>query len=783
MLDRNKDKYFEEPDGLLLPLERKYEFKDLLGSGGSGKVYLVKHVQLGKELALKILDYYSISDYFKGNVNEGFSIKKERFITEAKILNKIKHPNVVEIDDIDVILKQTIPKHDKNDNITRKKNGQDKNIYIPFLTMKYIKGTNLKEIIKTGPLSLDLAISISNDILSALKAIHDQGIIHRDIKPANIILDEKSKKAILVDFGIAKDISINIQLTATGEAVGTPYYMSPEQINCKTLNNQTDIYSFGVVLFEMLSGKHPSYHNFKSIPDIRESRPDLPQGIQIIIEKAMAKDLQDRYETAAAFLADLNNIKKVNANANIADSPILIETPLTPAIVDETEEETIPASPRRSISPAVISIISAVLIIIIVIGLWLIFKPAGPDKHYRELIDSANRCIEKSDYKGAESYLKKALKIKETPEYRWLLETVDKKQEDKEKTNRQALQIARMKANFNKLQAALKGSASLDRKKEQCRAFLEKHKEIPSNAETTGMISEIQQSLADLEAAMQKAKQEKETPEVNQQAGQNETKKFENERNGTPVYDYIKDSMDIKKYLEFKDRYPESIHLPDLKNRLKAADQVLPPEEYWGKPIKKNQKGYYELLFGPGQNGHLMIYIPGKNYWIDKYEVSNLQFRNFLKAVNRKSSNPIGGDEYPAVVEYEEAENYCREYGFRLPTETEWEYASSAGKKIDYSWGNESPDANGIYRANFDSFDDGYKDTAPVKSFEKFSSPFGVVNMAGNVWEWIQGKKLKGGSYFSEIGDLKIEKSISNKSASSTGFPCGFRCLKMEYGD
>jgi serine/threonine protein kinase len=760
-----------------------YKILENLGQGGYSKIYKIYHRVFEEARVLKIMDsQFLLQRLEKKNFQERKRLYDEivqRFLREAKIYYQIDHPNIVKIHEIDVVI---------NEN----------NFSVPFFIMPYIRGVSLDVLIKQKiRLDMDTAIKISRDILSSLQEIHSVKIIHRDIKPGNIIIDKLTDRAILIDFGLAKileeanqepersmigqisekDKIIQSRLTASDQSMGTPSYMSPEQYSgMKYLGPETDIYSFGVVMFEMLSGQVPLMHENlqQPVPDIGEFNPSVPKGVRDIISKAMAKKPGDRYKTVRELLNELDKIIKETEPIKYPVIHRLQEIPIKPA-QDEKEVATkVKGYPRKSISPAVISIISAVLIIIIVIGLWLIFKPAGPGKHYRELIDSANRCIEKSDYKGAESHLKQALKIKETPEYRWLLETVENKQREKEN-------IAKMKEDFNKLQAALKGSASLDRKKEQCRAFLEKHKEIPSNAETDGMISEIQQSLADLEAAMQKAKQEKETPEVNQQAGQNETKKLENERNGTPVYDYIKDSMDIKKYLEFKDRYPKSIHLPDLKNRLKAADQVLPPEDYWEKPIKKKQTGYYEYQFGPEQNGHLMIYIPGKNYWIDKYEVSNLQFRNFLKALSRKSSTPIGDDGNPAVVEYEEAENYCRKYGFRLPTETEWEYAANAGKNIDYPWGNESPDENSIYRANFNSFDgnvekDEYNLFAPVKSFENFSSPFGIVSMAGNVEEWVQGKIFKGGGIFSKAGDLEIKKSTAGKSGTKKGF----RCLKNE---
>ncbi|UCG22401.1 MAG: hypothetical protein JSU80_07450, partial [Deltaproteobacteria bacterium] len=101
-------------------------------------------------------------------------------------------------------------------------------------------------------------------------------------------------------------------------------------------------------------------------------------------------------------------------------------------------------------------------------------------------------------------------------------------------------------------------------------------------------------------------------------------------RNGTTVYNTIKEELDLNKYLEFKKSYPHSTYLSHLKERLKASDRTLPPEKYWSQPVQKNSKRFYELKFGSEHNGHLMIYIPGKRIWIDKYEVSWGQFRKFL---------------------------------------------------------------------------------------------------------------------------------------------------------
>jgi serine/threonine-protein kinase len=371
------DTYLRE-GGPLVPLERKYNFIKRLGMGSFGRVFLVEHKHLKKEFALKILDYNYILQNLKrsgeDNIAAEFLNIKKRFIKEAVFLNDIKHPNIVEIDDLDVIP------------VKIKEIGKE--IEVPFLTMKYIKGTTLKEKIKKGPLSIELALKIAGDILSALKAIHDKkNIVHRDIKPGNIIIEEDTGKAVLVDFGIAKDI--NMQLTTTGISLGTPKYMASELFDSKgKLSHLSDIYSFGVVLFEMLTGKAPfdapdiSYkHMVAHVPDASESNPQLPQEIDGIIKKAMAKKPKDRYGNAEEFLNALMELKK---KYNIKDIPGI------------RKKEKI-----KKKFPVYISVLAITLFIII--AAWLIFKPDGTNNRYRELINSANQSILESDYEQAQN--------------------------------------------------------------------------------------------------------------------------------------------------------------------------------------------------------------------------------------------------------------------------------------------------------------------------------------------------------------------------------------------
>ncbi|MCP5045906.1 MAG: formylglycine-generating enzyme family protein, partial [bacterium] len=275
--------------------------------------------------------------------------------------------------------------------------------------------------------------------------------------------------------------------------------------------------------------------------------------------------------------------------------------------------------------------------------------------------------------------------------------------------------------------------------------------------------------------------------EINRLSQTIETKKQEDEKqNGTAEFQRIEDTPTLAVFLDFKAKYPRSRYLEDLKDRIKKAEPNLPPEKYWGTAIFKNRKGYYESSFGDVHNLHRMVYLPARNLWIDKYEVSNGQFRRYLKSRGRawpndeKSRFLNDGNEYPVVVRIGDAEKYCKAYGLRLPSQNEWEYAAGKGA-FNYPWGNDEPNTGGKWRANFDSLgdsgeQDGFEGTAPVVSFEVFSSPFDLVNMSGNVWEWVQGGLLKGGSFLSDETDL----TVTNRRGGREKDKEGFRCIKEE---
>jgi serine/threonine protein kinase len=270
-----------------------YEYIKFLGKGATSRVYLVYQKHLKQHRALKIMDYDYVHLLMETENDTDSTVelneRRKRFINEANAYKKIKHPNVAEIYDIRQV------------EIQRGR----VIIEIPYIIMEYVEGVPLSQLLKNQkPLNWETAAAISVYILDALKAIHQKDIIHRDIKPSNIMIEKGTNKATIIDFGLAKDILEGTHMTSAGLAMGTFLYMSPEQFaDSSKVGPGTDIYSFGVILYEMLTGKPPYMggakelmhkHIYGEIPDIRKVDKDLPGVMDTLIKKAMAKKERNR---------------------------------------------------------------------------------------------------------------------------------------------------------------------------------------------------------------------------------------------------------------------------------------------------------------------------------------------------------------------------------------------------------------------------------------------------------------------------------------------------------
>jgi serine/threonine-protein kinase len=262
----------------------RYEIREELGQGGMATVYRAYDPMFEREVALKILKRESLNDIQV----------RERFERETKIIARLEHAAIVPVYDV----------------------GRDRDQL--FYVMRYMTGGSLVERIQSGTLSLAEIGHILQRLAAALDYAHSKGIIHRDLKPGNILFDEY-ENAYISDFGIAKFTQGTARLTSSG-IIGTPTHMSPEQAKGDSVDARSDIYSLGVILFEMLSGKTPfeattplgmAYkHATEPAPHIREINPNLPAGVEPILEKVLAKERDKRYASAAeladAFISTLS---------------------------------------------------------------------------------------------------------------------------------------------------------------------------------------------------------------------------------------------------------------------------------------------------------------------------------------------------------------------------------------------------------------------------------------------------------------------------------------------
>ncbi len=259
-------------DDLTGQLIKGYELKEKIGAGSFGAVYRAVQTLVKREVAVKIVlpQYANHPDFIR------------RFEAEAQLVARLEHPYITPLYDY-----------------WREPNSA-------FLVMRLFRGGSLREVIIEKPLSLEEASHVLDQIASALAIAHQNGVIHRDLKPANILRDEQGNN-YLADFGIAKDLGTSTDMAATiaGSVVGSPAYLSPEQVKAEDVTPQSDIYSLGIVLYEMLTGEKPFANAGLSallikqvnepLPDIRNLKPEVPEAVEMIIQQATAKDPSARF--------------------------------------------------------------------------------------------------------------------------------------------------------------------------------------------------------------------------------------------------------------------------------------------------------------------------------------------------------------------------------------------------------------------------------------------------------------------------------------------------------
>ena len=355
-----------------MPAENsRYEIRGLIGKGGMAEVYRAYDPRFQREVAVKMLP----ADFLRD------SQFRKRFEQEAMVIARLEHPAIVPVYDFG----------DENGNL--------------FLVMRLMQGGSLQDRVDGNPVAVPETARLLNRLAPALDAVHSKGIVHRDLKPGNILFDEWDEP-YLTDFGIVKIMEDSEPaMTKTGGILGTPAYMSPEQVQGEKLDGRSDIYALGVILYELLTGAQPYHggtafslalkHLSDPVPRILEANQDLPPSMQVIVDHSLAKDREERYPTAQALAAELDALARADDQelgavpvvgtgliSVEADQPAqgeaaqtIIDTPpqpLTPSPQDGDEQ----ADGKTSV-PLWTWIAGALLLLLLVVGLYWIFGRGG----------------------------------------------------------------------------------------------------------------------------------------------------------------------------------------------------------------------------------------------------------------------------------------------------------------------------------------------------------------------------------------------------------------------
>ncbi|NIR52716.1 MAG: protein kinase, partial [Phycisphaerae bacterium] len=292
-----------------------YKILEKLDEGGMGVVYKAEDTTLKRQVALKFLPKYLMQN----------PEAQKRFVKEAQAAAALNHPNICTIYEIDKIDKQS------------------------FISMEYLDGQTLQKKIKTGPMNLDNTTKIAIQVAHGLSEAHDKGIIHRDIKSANIMVTLKGDAKIM-DFGLARFLAVATKLTKEGTTLGTAGYMSPEQTTGNKVDRRTDIWSLGIVIYEMLTGVLPFRADYEAaiIYSILHEqpepatvlRPEIPTEFNQILQKALAKEPDERYQHVDDMLVELRSLqRKLEAGATKEKEKLVPSIAVLPFVNMNRDEE------------------------------------------------------------------------------------------------------------------------------------------------------------------------------------------------------------------------------------------------------------------------------------------------------------------------------------------------------------------------------------------------------------------------------------------------------------
>jgi WD40 repeat protein/serine/threonine protein kinase/DNA-binding XRE family transcriptional regulator len=288
------------PEPRAQPPLKGYDLREQIGAGGFGTVYRAVQPAVGRDVAVKIIlpEYANHPEFIR------------RFEAEAQLVARLEHPHIVPLYDY-----------------WRERDGA-------YLVMRYMRGGSLETVLRSGPWALDRATRLLDQVGAALALAHRQGVVHRDLKPANVLLDEDGN-VYLADFGIAKDLRLAQEVAETqpGTVVGSPAYLSPEQIKDEPVTPRSDIYSLGVLLYELLTGQQPfgdlppaeRLHQqlHALLPPLQARQSDLPEALNAVIQRATAKAPDERYSDVVSMVVDWHQATTNDQRPTTKDEPTI----------------------------------------------------------------------------------------------------------------------------------------------------------------------------------------------------------------------------------------------------------------------------------------------------------------------------------------------------------------------------------------------------------------------------------------------------------------------------
>jgi serine/threonine-protein kinase len=315
-------------------IDGRYELEELVGSGGMSSVFRARDLQLDRRVAVKILHEHYLSD----------PEYVARFRHEARAVAQLSHPNIVTV-------------------IDRGEDGGRQ-----YIVFEHVEGENLKELVaRNGRLPLRRALELALAVANGLGFAHEHGLVHRDVKPQNVLLSQEGEVKV-TDFGIARSLDVEHGVTQTGTVLGTGEYLAPEQASGGRISPATDVYSLGVVLWELLAGDVPfSGKSFVAValrhvneppPDLRQVRPDASPRLAAAVDRALAKDPSRRFPSMAALAAELRAcLADLEGEAPAEDSALTLITAPVPAPAPPR-----PAAPARRRRPVAAYVVIALLV-------------------------------------------------------------------------------------------------------------------------------------------------------------------------------------------------------------------------------------------------------------------------------------------------------------------------------------------------------------------------------------------------------------------------------------